>query len=148
MNITNGSHLVVGARAFSAKDEFLSNPYQKYEWLVYRLRREFGQDNIAFQTQDFGFTLMAGITQLGPDLKKRRCVLLVRRLICLHPFKLPGEEGYGSECEDAGDQGHRVYDIEQKAEEVGRHKFLDQTVDGIREELAKSIEKEHKNAKE
>lgn len=126
-----------GARAFAAKDEFLSNPYHKYEWLVYRLRKEFGQDNVSFQALDFGFTLLSGISQVGPDLKRRRCVLLVRRLICQHPFKLPGEEGYMTECENAGAQGHRVYDIAQKAEEVGRHKFMDQTVDGIRKELGK-----------
>lgn len=125
-----------GARVFAAKDEFLSSPWQKYDWLVYRLRKEFGQNNVEFQAQDFGFTLMVAVSQVGTDLKRRRCSMLVRRLICQHAFKLPGEEGYGRECELAG-ESHRIYDIEQKAAEVGRHKFLDQTVEGIRKELEK-----------
>ena len=130
-------------RSYAAADEFLSNPYIKYEWLVYRLRKVFGQDSLAFQSQDFGFTLLLGVTQTGKDGKMKRCTVLVRRLICQHAFALPGEQGYGKECEIVGGKGHTVYDIAQKAEAIGRHKFIDETIDGMKLEFQKEDKECH-----
>ena|SRR3990167_6674108 len=136
-----------GARAFAAKDEFLSKPYQKYEWLVYRIGKVFGKENVTFQSHDFGFSLILGVTRTGEDGKLKRCAMLIRRMTCQHRFKFKTETGYGSECEDAGDKGHKVWDVEQKASEVGRHKFIDETIKSIKAVFENKEENQCQEAK-
>ena len=125
-----------GARAFAAKDDGLSNPYQKHEWIVYHLQKAFGKDNVEFVTTNFGFTLYLSVRKVDPDGKEKRTALFIHGVSCLHRFKLPVETGYGTECQDNAEL-HKTYDIEQEADKVGRHKFLDMTISGIRKEFEK-----------
>lgn len=130
MSLTNGT------RRLLVRDVGLSNPYQKHEWIVSHIRKVFGKDSVEFAASNFGFTLYLAITKVGSDGKRKRTTLLVRKLSCLHRFKLLGEAGYGTECEDHP-KLHRTWDIEQEADKVGRHKFLDLTIDGLKKEFEK-----------
>lgn len=128
------------AREFAKQDEGLSNPYHVYQWLVYELRKEFGVDSVTFHAIDFGMTLVVQVAKKDLAGKFSYVGMIVRQLKCLHHFKLPGEDGYGTECLDHP-SNHRSYDIAVNVEkEGGKQEFVEKTIQVFKAKLVKEIE--------
>lgn len=123
------------SREFAKKDEGLSNPYHVYQWLVYPLRKEFGLDSVSFHAIDFGMTTVVQVSKKDLDGKFAYVGMIVRQVKCLHHFKLPGEDGYGTECLD-NPSNHKNYDIAVNVEkEGGKAVFVQKTIQDFKDKL-------------
>ena len=111
------------SKRFIQNDAGLTKPYQVFDWLIYHLRKRFGNESVKFVAHEFGYNVSIQISVKRKDGKFDIASFVVRRVECRHYFFFPGEEGYGEECEkNLG--SHSIYDIRVVADKMGRPTYL------------------------